>query len=244
MPEKIRFKTSDGVEIVGDYYSASTPSNSPLERGRGRYAILLHMMPATKESWKPFAAKLVQKGYDVLAIDERGHGESIMAGKLDYKKFGEAEQQAKIHDVEAAFVFLKERVTPLLSPLEKGGDRGVEESLEARTVLIGASIGANLTIQFLSEHPGISVGVALSPGLNYRGVTTDDKIQRLNPGQKIVLVASDDDDRDSAASCRKLHELNEAQTILIEKKGLGHGTDMFERDPKLMEEIIKNYLSF
>ncbi len=231
MQEHIIFKTSDGIEIVGDYY-ASGPSTS--SGPNGKFAILLHMMPATKESWKPFAAKLVAKGYDVLAIDERGHGESTMGGTLDYKKFGEAEQQAKILDVEAAFEFLKG------NPSTSSGPRGATEK---NTVLVGASIGANLTIQFLTMHPGVAVGVALSPGLNYRGVTTDDKITKLHSGQKIVLVASDDDDRDSAASCRELHRLNEVQTVLIEKNGLGHGTTMFERDPKLMDEMI-NYLSF
>ncbi|EKD33044.1 MAG: Alpha/beta hydrolase fold protein [uncultured bacterium] len=213
MSERVILTTTDHIKIIGDYYE--TP-------GANKFAILLHMMPATKESWKVFAEKLSKAGFSALAIDERGHGESTMDGTLDYRRFGDEEQQAKIHDVEAAFEFLK--------------SKGASESV---TILVGASIGANLTIQFLAEHSGVLSGVAMSPGLDYRGVKTDGFIRQLGPSQRIMLVASDDDDRDSAASTHELHSLNLAQTVLVEKTGAGHGTTMFERDPGLMDEVIE-----
>lgn len=213
--ETIQLETVDGIKIVGLYRNNNAK----------RAAILLHMMPATKESWETFATELEKIGIASIAIDERGHGESTMNGTLDYKQFSEAEQQAKILDVAAAFEFLK----------EKG-------FLDEQIILVGASIGANLAIQFLSEHMMIPFAVALSPGLNYRGVKTDGFIQQLHADQKVLLVASDDDDRESAASCRTLHELNPSQTTLIEKKGLGHGTNMFLKDSALMSELLDNLL--
>ena len=210
--ERVSLKTSDGIDIVGNYRADGSSKKA---------AILLHMMPATKESWNVFEVELDHAGYASIAIDERGHGESTMNGTLDYKQFSEDEQQSKIHDVESAFEFLK----------AKG-------FAEKDIILVGASIGANLTIQFLADHASVPIGIALSPGLNYRGVKTDGFIQQFHDGQKIYLVASDDDDRDSAESCRKLHELNLSQTILIEKQGIGHGTNMFAADPGLMQELI------
>lgn len=211
MMERIELTTSDGIKIVGLYRNLHAK----------QAAILLHMMPVTKESWDVFAMELEKIGYASVAIDERGHGESTMNHTLDYKQFSEAEQQAKILDVESAFEFLKEK-----------GFR--EEDI----VLVGASIGANLTIQFLSEHSQVPFGIALSPGLNYRGVKTDEFIRQLHDGQRIVLVASDDDDRESVASCRALHEINPLQTQLIEKQNLGHGTNMFIADPELIQELL------
>ncbi len=210
--KKIVLKTSDGIELVGIYRN----------NGHKKVAILLHMMPATKESWETFAIELDRAGYASIAIDERGHGESTMGGTLDYRTFDETQQQEKIHDVEAAHTFLAE-----------------QGFLDAQMVLIGASIGANLSIQFLTDHPQIQRAVALSPGLNYRGVKTDGFIRQLHEGQRVILVASDDDDRDSAQSCRELHRLNQIQTVLIEKKNLGHGTTMFEKEPGLMGEVIE-----
>lgn len=210
--EHVTLKTSDGVEIIGKYHPAVQSQ---------RAAILLHMMPATKESWDAFVVELDHAGYSSIAIDERGHGESTMNDTLDYKQFSEEQQQAKILDVEAAFLYLQQQ--------------GFEES---NMIVVGASIGANLAIQFASEHPRIPFVIALSPGLNYRGVKTDGFITQLHDGQRVVLVSSDDDDRESAESCKELHRLNPLQTTWIEKNGLGHGTNMFAADSKLMNELI------
>ena len=50
--EPIFFKTSDAVLIAADYYA-----------GVGvKGAILLHMMPATRDSWRPLVKKLNDAG--------------------------------------------------------------------------------------------------------------------------------------------------------------------------------------
>jgi len=67
--ERVEMKTTDGVNIIGDLYQ---PINS-----NGSAVILLHMMNKDKASWYEFGKKLVDKGYVVLAIDLRGHGESV-----------------------------------------------------------------------------------------------------------------------------------------------------------------------
>jgi alpha-beta hydrolase superfamily lysophospholipase len=210
--EQISFTTSDHVEIMADYYASA---------GK-RFALLLHMMPATKESWRPFAEKLVANGFDVLAIDERGHGESTMGGSIDYRNFTEAQQQAKMLDVEAAMDWLK----------SKG-------ATDETTVIVGASIGANLAIQYLGAHPHVAKVVALSPGKNYRGVAIEPAIQRLTLSGHLLLVASEDDDRLSYADVMDLHHQYPKVVEVILEKNLGHGTTMFEKKPSLMDQVIQ-----
>ncbi len=212
MTERVTLRTSDGIELVGTYRNT----------GQNKIAILLHMMPATKESWDSIAQMLLQRGYASLAIDLRGHGESTMGGTLDYKTFTPEQQQAKRLDLEAAVAWTR----------TQGFD-------EACTVLIGASIGANLSIRALAEHPNLSLAIALSPGLDYRGVKTDDVITSIKPNQKVVLVASDDDDRPSWDSVHELHRLNPS-AVLIERHGLGHGTNMTDADPSLVKELFSH----
>ena len=210
MSEKISFTTSDGVTIVGNLYKG----------GSERFAIFLHMRPSTKEGWDALATKL-QGEHEVtgLAIDERGHGESTMGGKLDYETF--TDDKAKILDVEAAFEYLKSL-----------GAR------EENTIIIGGSIGANLAIWFSVQHPGMKKVIALSPGLLYRGVSTDDKITQLHPDQKVLLVASDDDRHGSFEGSRTLKQTNPTHVDLIELSGAGHAETMLTKQTDLTERII------
>jgi pimeloyl-ACP methyl ester carboxylesterase len=209
----VSFITSDGVSIKGDWYEA--------ERIGGRCALLLHMMPATKESWKTFAEVLLARGISCLAIDLRGHGESTEGGKLDYKKFTDANHQTSRLDVEASLAWL--------------AARGFEES---RIAIVGASIGANLALRAMVEHEQIKIGIALSPGVDYRGVTTNDAVEKLRNGQLVLLCASEDDPQ-SFGAVNELNELNCEQTRRIILERAGHGTAMFEHDGEFMKQCAE-----
>lgn len=208
--EKLTLKTEDGFEISAAYYSASGD----------RYAILLHMMPATKESWDHFAVSLRGMGISSIAIDLRGHGQST-EGPDGYKEFTDVEHQKKILDVRAAWAELHQRGAKPES-----------------TAIIGASIGANLAIDHLSEHDTVRVGVAMSPGLDYHGVKSDLNIEHLLPGQHVLLVASSEDEY-SYLSIQKLHQLNPSQTEKMELHDLGHGTNMIDKNVKVRDDILR-----
>ena len=213
MSEKVSFNTEDGVTIAADYYAGE---------GNGSSALLLHMMPATKESWVGFAEVLLAQGFThVLAIDLRGHGESTdrEGEHIDYKLFEDADHQAKIKDVEAAVAWLEER-----------GAR------KDRLAVVGASIGANLAIVYGAEHNEIPAVAALSPGFDYRGVTTPDRVEMFADGQGLFLAASEDDTL-SFETNRKLADIK-TDSVLKEYKEAGHGTTMFELEPDLLGELV------
>lgn len=207
--ETLFLKTKDQQSLAADFYPADEK----------RCALLLHMMPATKESWRSLIVALVEQGISCLALDQRGHGSS-QGGPKGYQSFGEVQQQAKKFDVEAG---IEELVRRGFTP--------------DKMVLIGASIGANLSIRYLSEHLEMPLCVAMSPGLNYRGVATGGAIIKLLPPQKVLLVVSSEDDRESLASCQKLNRLAPSQTELWTFTGLGHGTDMLAADPTLIDRV-------
>jgi alpha-beta hydrolase superfamily lysophospholipase len=209
---RVTFQTEDDVTIVGDFYQGAEG---------GSCALLLHMMPATRESWSVFAESMRAAGFSCLAIDLRGHGESVMRGgqRIDYKLFSDAEQQEKIRDVEAAVRWL-------------ATVHGVSEK---RLVLVGASIGANLAIAYAASHQDIPAVVALSPGLDYRGVKTLDATVRLSSNQSLFLAASEEDEY-SYLTNQALSE-KKRDAIKKEYRAAGHGTSMFHAEPSLMEDI-------
>lgn len=212
MAEKINFQTADGVKIVGNIYDAPG----------GAGALLLHMRPATKESWAGFALRLNGARISALAIDLRGHGESTEQDgkKINYERFAGGSHSDCRKDVDAALKWWMER--------------GIKDIF-----IVGGSIGANLAIDAMARHPEIKKGIALSPGLEYLGISADDKISKLKNGQKLFLIASKDDAY-SYESAVKLNKLNSKTEIKIYEDA-GHGTYMFAKYPELMDDVI-NFL--
>lgn len=209
MFEVVTFETQDSFHIVGDYY--------PGEGRRG--VILLHMMPADRKSWVAPAAKLQQAGFAVLAIDLRGHGAS-QGGPAGYRRFSDQEHQASERDVDAAAGFLKER--------------GIRE-----LHLVGASIGANLALEYLVNHQEVRTAVLLSPGLHYHGIETEPLLGRIRDDQSVMFVASEEDVESYDAVllfARKISERESRRFAIL--KNMGHGTVILERNPKFMDEIL------
>ena len=209
--EKITFKTKDGVKIAGNYFKP--------EKEHPPAFLLLHMMPAAKESWNTFASSLQKEGFAVLAIDLRGHGESIdMNGKkLDYKMFRDEEHRESMKDIAAAKEFLR----------QKGADT-------SRMAIAGASIGANLALWHASIDRDIRLLVLLSAGLDYRGIKAPELASRFS-GPVYILVS--EDDSKSIEGSRKIYGIFPGDKKLNIIRGSSHGTDMFAM-PGLMDEIL------
>ncbi len=227
MSQRVTFQTTDGVTIVGDWIAGD--ASKPV-------ALMLHMMPADRTSWRGLSQKLSAVGISSLAIDLRGHGESTChispdqdklfpersrGGTLNYKTFTDADHQASRLDVDAALAWLE----------VKGYDA-------IRVVMIGASIGANLAIDAAARYPEIKKVVMLSGGLNYRGVQTDVAANQLRADQRVLLAASSDDEHGSFESHRALTKILGNRATVYEFESAGHGTTMFSREPKLLDDIV------
>jgi alpha-beta hydrolase superfamily lysophospholipase len=213
MRERITFETEDGVTIVGEHLAVA---------GATAAALLLHMMPADRSSWRRFAEVLANRGISSLAIDLRGHGESTR-GKgmiLDYASFSDEDHQRSSLDVDGAMRWLGAR-----SGLPQGD-----------IAVVGASIGSNLAIAFGAAHHDVPAVVALSPGLDYRGVTTEDKMPAF--GRRPLLLVASDDDVYSSMTVEQLAALQpSAETRVLHDAG--HGTAMFEAMPMLVEDVAE-----
>jgi len=209
---------SDKTKIAATWYSFPRPK---------RYMVLVHMMPADKESWADFASEAVRRGYSSIAIDLRGHGKSF-GGPNGYKIFIDADHQKGILDIEAAVKFL----------LKAGAHK--EE-----IVFVGASIGANLILKYIAENPEYRAAALLSPGLNYYGVDATRSVKKLVGGQRVIFITARDDERSGGNNAEMTYQLYELTPEHVFKKIViydraGHGTNMFKtaESPNLMETIF------
>ncbi len=202
------FTTDDGKRIVGNHYDTQS---------REQGVLALHMLGSSRGSYDSLISALNAEGIGVVAIDFRGHGLSE-EGPQGYTTYSNAQIQAMIHDVQVGVAYLNEQGYSSLT-------------------IIGASIGANLALQYAAQYQGIDRLVLLSPGLNYRGILAEQYAEALPATTSVfTLVASGDGSLEDDAATIHAKVNGERQFRIT---SIGHGTDMFIHQPGLESEIIR-----
>ena len=189
--------------------SDGLPMGAEFFPGRGsgpRPSLLfLHMNGSDRRSWDELSLQLSFEGYNALVIDLRGHGET--GGDVDW-------EQAQ-DDVRRAYEYLLQR--PEVDP--------------NRTAIVGASIGANLALVTAAAESQVRAVVALSPGLDYSGIKTEQAMSEIR-GRPVLLIASTDDTY--AADSAVALDAAGSPTELVTLTNTGHGTEMFSGAPDLL----------
>ncbi len=206
--EIVTVEAYDGLTLVGEFYpSASEPAPTVL---------LLHMLGSRRNAWQPLIPSLSDAGYNVLAVDLRGHGET--QGAQDWP--------AAERDVTTWLDWLGEQPSVLPDQI----------------AIVGASIGANLALSGCAFDERCVTAVALSPGLDYRGVVTESAINEGLTERSALLVASQRDTY-SADSVKTLATQASGELGLQLYSGRAHGTDLFREAGAPVIPVILNWLA-
>ncbi len=174
--------------------------------------VLVHMLSRSKADWGSLPDRLQDAGITALTFDLRGHGGSS----------GSSQALADmVQDVRAATAWLASR-------------QGVRPGSVA---LVGASLGASLSLLAAVELPAVRALALLSPSLDYRGLRTDVSLVRRLGARTMWLAASAEDPlalrtlRDFAADTTGPREQVISTTV-------AHGTALLERDPEVGRALV------
>jgi pimeloyl-ACP methyl ester carboxylesterase len=165
----VKITVDDGLVIRGSFYPAVSDAKAPT-------VLLLHQNESGRTEWNPIIPSLMAKGYNVLAIDQRGFG--LTGGTVSYTKLEK--------DADDVLVWLRNQPT-------------VDAD---RVAVIGASIGANVALRVCATDDRCHAVVALSPGLSFFSVTTLDAVKTMS--KKGILLIAAQLDTDSAGAVRAL----------------------------------------
>ncbi len=190
---EIILTTSDEINLTANYY----------ETNAGDHAVLLlHMVGGNKHDYDVVLPIIMQNSYSVLALDFRGHGNSV----LDYTTFTEQDWQNLVLDVQAGVDFLE--------------SKGYK-----KIIVIGASIGANAALKQAVQDTRMDNLILLSAGEEYHGLNALDYAQFYD---RPVLVIASMDDKEAAVAATKIYNAaNTADKELKMYQTGGHGTNLF-----------------
>lgn len=221
----VTFETEDGVTIEADWYPVKVKDGK-----KSPVAILIHMYPATRTSWEPLEPLLRKKlGIAVLAYDIRGTGGSVKPEDRDLQtKYQDRDKEHFANawlDTKAAFEWLKK-----------------QDHIDTdRSIIIGASVGCSIAIEFASKESAIKGVACLSPGTNYMEIDSLSHIKDV--GKAKVLLMSPDGEY---SAIEELMEAGKGKAAIKGKKYLGgrenHGTKMF--DAEYGDEVKQRLVRF
>lgn len=142
--EPVAFKTADGITVYGDYY-AGTDATRPV-------ILAFHQADFNRLEYREIAPRLVERGFSVLAIDQRSGGNY---GGVDNRTAKEANgfwvYTDAMPDLEAALAWAREKHP------------------KSKIIAWGSSYSASLAIILASKHKDVSGVLAFSPGEYFDG---------------------------------------------------------------------------
>jgi len=212
--EKIKIITDDGCVIYGYENIVSTSTPIVLE---------FHGLGSSSIEWKKFNEFLKKNLINYVAIDFRGHGESIKCGKREinsYKDLSQSDILSFTKDIDSLYKYIKEKFN------------------NDMIIPIGASIGANSSMKYFYKKS--KKIVLMSPGINYGGFEINKYIAKSN--SEILFTVSKTDAYSLMSVRTFLNTCNiekkKCDLMLAEK---GHGVEIFDTvDGKdYMEKIIE-----
>jgi alpha-beta hydrolase superfamily lysophospholipase len=199
----------DGTKIAATYEEAKG-KKSPA-------AVLVPMYGDTRAAWKAFAEEAAKRGVATIAIDPRGHGKSDNPARTPIDQWGAAEWLDILKDIRAAKAFLE----------RKG---------HAKIVVVGASIGASLTLEYGVADEKLAGIALLSISTNLTGRAPKDDIARY--GKRPVFFAWSPGDEFAPVSKEMSGAARGAVTTSSAKSG--HGTEMIPEITKgLLDWILE-----
>ena len=171
----IGFLSIDEVEVSALFGTAAADELMPV-------VILLHDLGGNKSDWLNATdtyVALLERGYAVLAIDMRGHGQTPLPDNRQVLELIDLE--SSILDVHAALVWLQSQSKIDVS----------------RIAVVGSGSGGNVAYVSLGSFPElIKTGVSLSPGLwgasSLEPLITGTGIESFGPRSMLFMVGDQD----------------------------------------------------
>lgn len=216
--ELVRLTTRDRLQLTASYF----PPRKSKDKAPG--AVLVHDAGADKATLDGLAEALQKRGFGVLTVDLRGHGESVTED-LDWASMDEDARRSAWaftpRDVAAAVDQLRER----------------SEIHSANLTLIGVGAGCNLALAHAEDDRDIRAVVLVRPLPESFGMDTLGGLIDLG-GLPCLLVAPKSEREGAEAMSTKAHAENDGHEY-VEVLSVSAAPDDVLDDKRMTSSLTK-----
>ena len=222
--------------VSKDGFNVRATLTYPKNNNQKDYAtvILLHSLGYNSQWWGDLPKELLSRGYAVLAIDLRGHGNSIYNSrfaKLSWKNLKNSGYAKYPTDIIAVIDEIKKENTA--------------KQFFNNWALVGADIGASAGIiaaDKMKSYP--EVVVMISPVVETKGVYIPVSVAHLETSDFLAILGTDD--TNSADAAGYLSKFAQNQFVTFTSNSKTTGMMMIKNDPGLanfIAEWVSEYLN-
>lgn len=168
---KIKTVTKDYKVVTNDKFTIVSKLEYPKIKDKKNYStvVLLHSLGYNSSWWEDLPQKLIDRGYAVLLIDFRGHGDSVLNSKLARVSWTSMKNKA--------FAKYPSDVITTIDYIKKENKRIFFDDW----AIVGTDIGAITAIHTANEitYKPKTI-VMISPAINSKGLYAPIKLAELN----------------------------------------------------------------
>ena len=215
--EPVLIRASDGVIVHGLDYRAARP--------RG-VVLLFHQAGSSKAEYNEIAARLIDRGFNALAIDQRSGGNLFGINETIQALGRSTDYAAARPDLDAALNWAKGEQLPI--------------------ILWGSSYSAGMALELAADHPGEIAGVmAFSPG-EYRDKSNGVAAAAARLDLPIYVTAEKTPEEARAAKALLAASPSRDKVYATPRKAGVHGSSTLipARNPEGAEENWKSVDAF
>ncbi len=219
-----QYQAKDGFNMTGNVYLPKVPAGKKVP-----VVILLHSIGSSKNDWKDLPDLIANKGYACLALDLRGHGQSIYNAKMkqrswmyftdkDYAKY----PQDLVYAVEALKVEYAKKIDT------------------KKMIFVGSNIGVNTAVIAASKinKQGNFVRsiVMISPRINTKKLFMP--LELVSFGQRPILIFDNKNSIKGFNETLEIKKYAQGNCVLKVTTTPGIAMSLYKSTPSMKNDIL------
>lgn len=219
----VTITTSDRIDLKADFWGQDEDERSPA-------ALLIHDAGADRTTLTELAGRLHKSGFAVLALDLRGHGDSITRPEDAFDKLETEEERAKAwafttRDLDAAARWLR-----------------AQKSIHSANLnLVGVGAGCALAVRHGAGDENVRSLTLIAPKAEMLGFHLGDDMYDLE-GVPTLMVASKESKKDVEALAEDIHKSLGVKKPFIDVAALSAKKDADILGDRRFESVVSKPL--